>query len=172
MVLDSAFVAGRFVEWYEVIRRLQTREPVACLTDIRGYRRVPDRDRNSPGSRCANPRAIVKRTQECPRLPSGLMLFGWPECPKRLDTCPSNSRPRAVLRRLAHREDGNSGRAARDDGRKGRSGRCRGSAEEPCVGRAAVGAFHTAPAGEYRMPSAAAVRQPASQRDSADIVRL
>ncbi|MHB1543896.1 MAG: hypothetical protein ACYCVU_04835 [Gammaproteobacteria bacterium] len=45
------------------------------------------------------------------------------------------------FRRLAHCEEGDSGRAARGDSRKGTTGRWRGSTEEPCVRRAAVGAF-------------------------------
>ena len=47
---------------------------------------------------------------------------------------------RAVLLRVARGKDGDSGRVARDDGREETISRCRGGAEEPCFGRAAVGA--------------------------------
>ena len=79
--------------------------------------------------------------------------------------------PRLSLRRLAHCEDEDSGGATRDDRRKGTTGRYRGSTEEPCVRRAAVGASQHCPgrassrcrlplpSGSQRMPASASARR-------------
>jgi hypothetical protein len=66
-----------------------------------------------------------------------------------------------ALRRLAHYEDGDSGRTTRGGRRKGRTGRCRGSPKNRVSGDLRSVRSSSVRAGECQIPPAAAVRQSA-----------